>query len=151
MRMTKAGSDRDSHGHPMETEGLLSPETAGAARSSYEDLAPAARTVVRETARAMDVEPFDERVTDDVVATAHDALFASLLEVQVGTAEEFERWRDEHDYDVSVVGSQNVDHVVWHAAPFAGRAVAATFQAEREAAVATLRRQAYGRIYREEL
>jgi hypothetical protein len=32
----------------------------------------------------------------------------------------------------------------WHAAPFAGKAVAATFQHETDAAVNTLRRQAMG-------
>jgi hypothetical protein len=47
-----------------------------------------------------------------------------------------------------VFGSGDVDRVVWHAAPFAGEVVAATFQNERDAAVGTLRRQAFTRGYR---
>ena len=39
----------------------------------------------------------------------------------------------------------------WNVAPAAGRAVAATFQDEPEAAVSTVRRTAFNRIYREEL
>ncbi len=137
----------------METEGFLAPTTVEEARAAYDDLVGAARTTVSETAKAMDFGPeeFDERVTGEVMATAHDALFASLLEVQVGTAGEFEDWRADHDHEVTLAGSENVDDVVWHAAPFADQAVAATFQDERDAAVATLRRQAYGRIYREVL
>ena len=137
----------------METEGFLAPETAERARSAYDELVGAVRTTVHETAKAMDFGPeeFDDRVTGDVVATAHDALFASLLEVQVGTAQEFDDWRDGFDGEVTVAGSEHVDNVVWHVAPFAEQAVAATFQDEREAAVATLRRQAYGRIYRDVL
>jgi hypothetical protein len=133
----------------MEREGFLSPTTAEEARRAYAELAPAASTVVSETVRAMafDAEERDERVTDDVVASAHDALFASVLSVQVGTRETFEDWRDEYDGEVVVAGSETVPHVVWHAPPFAGRAVAATFAEARDAAVGTLRRQAFGRIY----
>jgi len=47
---------------------------------------------------------------------------------------------------VTVAGSDNVDRVVWHA--FDGEAVAATFQQEEQAAISTLRRQAFGRLYR---
>jgi hypothetical protein len=70
-----------------------------------------------------------------------------VLSVQVGTRETFEDWRDEYDDEVVVAGSETVPHVVWHAPPFAGRAVAATFAEARDAAVGTLRRQAFGRIY----
>ncbi|MFB6131167.1 MAG: DUF5809 family protein [Salinigranum sp.] len=138
----------------METQGTFSPETAAEAREAYESVGPAAQTVVREVARAMefDREEYHERVTGEVVETARDALFASLLTVTVGTREEFDAWREDHpEYAVHVAGSDNVDYVVWHAAPFAETAVAATFQNEREAAVGTLRRQAYGRVYREAL
>lgn len=133
----------------MDRVGFLSPSTASEARDAYEDLASAAGTVVREAATAMEFEreEFEERVTGDVVATAHEALFASLLSVAVGTREEFDDWRADADHDVTVAGSDNVPNVVWHAPPFAGRAVAATYADEREAAVATLRRQAFGRIY----
>jgi len=137
----------------MEREGVLSPATVEAARRTYNELIPAASTVVSETTRAMgfDADERDERVTEDVVATAHDALFASLLEVRVGTREEFEEWREDHGGEVVVAGSEGVPHVVWHAPPFAERAVAATFAEERAAAVGTLRRQAFGRLYADEV
>ena len=138
----------------METEGIFAPETIEDAREAYEDVGPAAQTVVRETARAMefDREEYRDRVTGEVVETARDALFASLLVVSVGTKAEFDEWRDDNpDYEVHVAGSDSVDFVVWHAAPFAETAVAATFQNEEGAAVGTLRRQAFGRIYRERL
>ncbi|WP_135365219.1 DUF5809 family protein [Halosimplex halophilum] len=135
----------------MDTEGTLSPATAAAARERYGALGSTAQVVVKETAKAMgmDAEEYRDRVTSDVVETARDALFASLLEVRVGSREEFEEWVADHDgYEVHEVGSENVDRVVWHAAPAAETVVAATFQEEREAAVGTLRRQAFGRIYR---
>ncbi len=137
----------------MDTEGLFAPETAEAARERYEALGPPAQTVVKEVTRAMafDATEYDDRVTGDVVETARDALFASMLEVRVGSREEFEAWRDSVEYDVTEVGNENVDSVVWHVAPFADEAVAATFHEKRRAAVGTLRRQAFGRIYREVL
>jgi len=135
----------------MESEGLFTPETRAAARKRYEGLAPAAQSVVRASAQAMgfDGEEYDERVTGEVVEAAREALFASLLEVQVGTREEYESWCSDHECTVVEMGSENVEEVVWHAAPFAETVVAATFENEREAAVATLRRQAFGRVYSE--
>ncbi|MFC4358342.1 DUF5809 family protein [Halobium salinum] len=138
----------------METEGVFAPETVEEAREQYENVGPAAQVVVRETVRAMafDRKEYKERVTSDVVETARDALFASLLVVHVGDRAEFEAWCEDHpDYDVTEVGNENVERVVWHAAPFAGEVAAATFQEERTAAVGTLRRQAFGRIYRDRL
>lgn len=137
----------------MHTEGTFAPETLEAARERYEALGPTAQVVVREVARAMgfDREEYRDRVTEDVVLTARDALFAGVLEVSVGTREEFETWREGYDGEVNVVGNENVDNAAWHAAPFAGAAVAATFQNEERAAVETLRRQAFGRLYRDEL
>ena len=135
----------------MRTEGVFSPETEADAVEAFDSVGPAAQTVVRETAKAMsfDREEYDERVTGEVVETARDALFASLLSVTVGDREEWESWREDHsDYDIHVNGSEHVDRVVWHASPATGTAVAATFQSEADAAVATLRRQAFGRIYR---
>ncbi|MDS0476787.1 DUF5809 family protein [Natrinema sp. 1APR25-10V2] len=133
----------------MHTVGTLSPSSAEAARERYEEVGPAAQTVVREVAKAMafDREEYDERVTGEVVETARDALFAGLLEVRVGSRDEFEEWRESYDGEVTTVGSENVDRVVWHAGP-EGEAVAATFQNEEDAAIATLRRQAFGRLYR---
>ncbi|WP_306054207.1 DUF5809 family protein [Natronococcus wangiae] len=134
----------------MHTVGTFTFESPEEARETYESVGPAAQTVVREVAKSMefDREEYGERVTGDVVETARDALFASLLEVTVGSREEYEEWRESYDGDVTEVGHERVDRVVWHAGP-TGDAVAATFQQEEDAAVATLRRQAFGRIYRE--
>jgi hypothetical protein len=136
----------------MHTEGVFAPETAAEARERYAATGPAAQTSVREVAKTMDFdsEEYEDRVTSSVVATAHEAIFASMLEVQVGTDEEFEDWCGDHPaYEREVIGNENVDHVVWHAVPFAETVVAATFQEREEAAVGTLRRQAFGSVYRE--
>jgi len=135
----------------METEGQFSPATADAARERYEALGSTAQVVVKEVAKAMrlDAEEYRERVTGEVVETARDVLFAESLSVTVGTREAFEDWRAESDVAVEVIGSDTVDNVVWHAPEFAEEAVAATYQSERDAAVGTLRRQAFGRLYRE--
>lgn len=141
----------------MDTEGTLAPETPEEAREEYGALVPAAKVAVREAAKAMafDRREYAERVTGEVVETVRDALFASLLRVHVGAREEFDAWLDDHPgYEPDVAGSENVERVVWHPVPFAGEggvAVAATFQDEREAALGTLRRRAFGRVYREHL
>ncbi|ARS89982.1 DUF5809 family protein [Natrarchaeobaculum aegyptiacum] len=134
----------------METTGQFTFTSSAEAREAYESIGPAAQTVVREVARAMDFdrEEYDDRVTGEVVETARDALFASLLEVHVGTREEFDDWQADYDGEVTVAGHEAVDNVVWHAGP-GGEAVAATFQQEEQAAIATLRRQAFGRLYRD--
>jgi uncharacterized protein (DUF1684 family) len=135
----------------MRTEGVFSPETEADAAEAFESVGPAAQTVVRETAKAMefDREEYDRRVTGEVVETARDALFASLLAVNVGDRAAYEAWcEDNPEYDVHETGAENVDRVVWHVCPATEAAVAATFQSEEEAALATLRRQAFGRIYR---
>ncbi|WP_224267849.1 DUF5809 family protein [Haloprofundus salinisoli] len=136
----------------MQSDGAFAPESADEARELYESVGPAAQVVVRETATAMefDREEYRERVTGEVVETARDALFASLLVVHDGTNEEFEAWADDYaEYEVETLGSENVDNVVWHVIPFADRVLAATYQNEPEAAAGTLRRQAFGRVYRE--
>ncbi|MEF8851196.1 MAG: DUF5809 family protein [Haloarculaceae archaeon] len=138
----------------MDTEGEFLPATPAAARERYESVGPTAQVVVREVARAMqmDADEYDRRVTSDVVETARDALFASLLEVRVGTREEYEEWLGASEYDaedVEEVGTEHVDNVVWHAAPATGTVAAATFQDRRRAAIGTLRRQAFGRVYRD--
>jgi hypothetical protein len=135
----------------METEGTLSPESIAEATEAFEDAGPTAQQVVREAAKAMefDREEYRERVTGEVVERARNVLFADRLAVTVGTREEFDEWVDAHvDYEVIELGSEDVDRVVWHAAPFAETVVAATYQNEREAAVGTLRRQAFARLYR---
>ncbi|WP_123536579.1 DUF5809 family protein [Halosimplex salinum] len=134
----------------MDTEGTIEPATAAEARERYEALGPTAQVVVKEVAKAMEMDKaeYRERVTSEVVETARDALFASMLAVRVGTRDEFDDWVAERDgYDVHEAGSEHVDNVVWHVAPAAETVVAATFQDEREAAVGTLRRQAFGRVY----
>lgn len=137
----------------MEIEGTFTPETAAEARERYERLGPTAQVVVRAVTNAMafDAEEYDRRVTAEVIETAREALFASTLSVRVGTRGEYEDWLGETDHEVHEVGSEHVDHVVWHAPPFTGQAVAATFQDERRAAIQTLRRQAFGRLYRDRL
>ncbi len=136
----------------MHTVGTFSPESVEEARERYASITSAAETVVREVARAMefDREEFADRVTEDVAETAHDALFASLLAVRVGTREEYETWLEGYDGEVTEVGHDHAANVVWHPGP-AGEAVAATFNDQEDAAVATLRRQAFGRLYREQL
>ncbi|WP_435062133.1 DUF5809 family protein [Halobaculum sp. EA56] len=128
-------------------------------------------------AMEFDREEYADRVTGEVVESVRDALFASLLRVHVGTREEYEAWLDDHpEYEPDLAGSEHVDNVVWHPVRFAaggngtadgdseGRdadggadadpadgtkpVLAATWQAEREAALGTLRRRAFGRAYR---
>lgn len=131
-----------------ESHGWFAPESDAEARELWETMGPTAQVVTREVAKAMgfDREEYRERVTGDVVETARDALFASLLEVHDGSREAFEEWREGFSGEVEVMGSENVDRVVWHA--FDGRAIAATYQNEPEAARGTLRRQAFGELYR---
>jgi hypothetical protein len=134
----------------METHGFLAPDTGDAARERYDALGPSAQTVVKETAKAMafDADEYDERVTGEVVETARDALFASLLEVYTGTREEYDEWLADRDREVIERGSENVSRVAWHDA-VGETVVAATYENEQRAAIETLRRQAYGRVYRD--
>ncbi len=136
----------------MKTTGRFAPESVAAAREQYEAAGPAAQTAVREVASVMEFsrEEYADRVTSAVVETARDAIFASLLEVTVGTREEYDQWRAGYEGEVIEIGHENVENVVWHAGP-TGEAVAATFQQKEEAAIGTLRRQAFGRLYRERL
>ena len=135
----------------METDGVYAPETVAAAEEAYESLGSTAQIVVKETAKAMEFAPeeYDDRVTSEVIETARDALFASLLEVHHGDRATFESWCDDHpDYSVALLGSDDVPSVVWHPVPFAETVVAATYQNEPEAAAATVRRRAFGEQYR---
>ncbi|GAB3691210.1 DUF5809 family protein [Salinarchaeum chitinilyticum] len=130
----------------METTGRLAPADPDDARAAYEELATPASVVTKEVARALEIEDFRERVSPEVVATTRDAMFASNLSVTVGTSAEFEDWRAEYDGEVVESGNENVDNVAWH--EFDGLALAATFHEEQDAAVATVRRQAFNRCYR---
>lgn len=136
----------------VETRGAFAPESWKEAESRFESLGKTAQTTVREVARAMafDREEYDERVTSDVVETARQALFAETLAVRIGDRTSFESWRAEYPNEVRVAGSDNVDRVAWHVPP-TGEAVAATFANEADAAVGTVRRMAFNRLYRDRL
>jgi len=138
----------------MKSTGVYEPETVSAAREAYDSVGPTAQIVVKETAKAMefDSEEYASRVTGDVVETARDALFASLLTTYHGSRETFEEWCVENPaYETELLGSDAVESVVWHPVSFAETVVAASYQAEPEAAAATVRRRAFGRYYRPEL
>jgi len=139
----------------MHTRGTFAPESRADALERYEEVGPVAQVVVRETTKAMefDADEYDDRVTPEVVRTARDATFAELLAVHVGDEAEFDAWLADSEFDAESVvriGSDNVDNLVWHPIPFADTVVAATFQDEPDAAASTLRRNAFGRVYREE-
>lgn len=136
----------------MDVRGFLTPHSESEAKSTYDDLGPPAQTVTKEVAKAMefDRDEYRRRVTGDVVETARDALFASLLEVTVGDRDEFEAWLDSHSsLDVHVEGSEHVERRAWHHVPALDAVAAVTFQNEPDAAVATVRRIAFGRFYRD--
>ncbi len=133
----------------METRGLFTPNTPSETTEYSTLLGPVAQVVVKETAKAMGFskDEYDNRITADVITTARDTLFASLLEVSLGSRSEFKDVQENTDYKVIELGSEHVDNVVWHTAPITNTIIAATYQDKPDAAVATLQRQAYGRIY----
>lgn len=139
----------------MHTRGTFAPQTRADALERYEEVGPVAQVVVREATKAMSfgAEEYDERVTPEVIRTARDATFAELLAVHVGDEAEFDAWLADSEFDaddVVRIGSDNVDNLVWHPIPFADTVIAATFQDEPDAAASTLRRNAFGRVYRDE-
>lgn len=133
----------------METRGIFTPSNPEDVDEYASLLGPAAQVVVKEAAKAMDFskDEYEDRITTEVVTTARDALFASLLDVSLGSRSEFQQTRNDTDYEVIELGSEHVDNVVWHTAPVKNTIIAATYQDKPDAAVATLQRQAYGRIY----
>lgn len=137
----------------METMGYVLPETAAEAREIHATLRPTAGELVREIAVAigLDGEAYRSQVTEDVRRTAQDALFGSLLVVHTADRDTFDGWCDEPPYaayDVHLEGSEHVASVAWHPAPATQTIAATTYQDAAEAAMATLRRIAWGRIYR---
>jgi len=133
--------------------GVYEFETVEAARETYAEAGPVAQIVVKETAKAMafDNAEYDKRVTGEVIETARDALFASLLTTYEGSRADFEAWCDDRPaWTVDLIGGDNVESVVWHPVPFADTVVAASYQNEPGAAAATVRRRAFGRYYREQ-
>lgn len=135
----------------MEERGVFAPQDAEDVREQWAAVGPAAQEVTRELARAMafDRSEYRDRVDAEVIRTARDAIFASLLRVVVGARGEYESVLDRVEYEVIEHGSDHVERVVWHVSPATETIIAATFQSEPDAAIATLRRQAYGRLYRE--
>ena len=136
-----------------ETHGTFSPDSWDAAERRYERLGSTAQVVVRSVTKAMDFdrEEYDRRVTGDVVETARQALFAETLAVRVADRAAFDAWREEYPGEVHVAGSDAVGNVAWHVSTPAGTTVAATFENEPEAAVGTVRRMAFNRLYRDRL
>lgn len=135
----------------METDGVYAPETVAQAETAYQSLGSTAQIVVKETAKAMAFEnsEYENRVSSEVIETARDALFASLLTVTHGSTDQFESWCEDHPaYEVEQLGSDTVDRVVWHPIPFAETVVAATYGTAPAAAAATVRRRAFGEWYR---
>ena len=138
----------------MEREGVYEFETAAAVGEAYESAGRAAQVVVKETTKAMafDGEEYADRVDGEVIETARDALFASLLVTYDGSREEFDEWcAANSEYEIELAGSPNVDRVVWHPVGVTATVIAASYQNEPEAAAATVRRRAFGRCYREQL
>ncbi len=136
----------------MDERGFIAPTTVEEAEAVYDDVAPVAREVIREVTVAIDPggDLYRNEVTPEVLATTRAALFASLLRVSTGPRAAFDAWLDQPPYDefdIEIEGSEHVEHVAWHAAPMANRVLAATYHAERDAAIATLRRMAWGKIY----
>ena len=137
----------------MHERGWFAPETTEAVRERHDALGSTAQVLLKEVAKAMafDESEYERRVTPDAVETAREVMFAGDLLVRVGSRAEYDAWLADREYDVTEHGSPNVSRVAWHAAPFAGEVVAATFENETAAAVETLRRQAFGAVYREVL
>ena len=136
----------------MERQGVYEPETVEEAKAAYDEAGPAAQIVVKEATKAMGFEnsEYDERVTGDVIETARDALFASLLVVYHGPRNAFEAWCEDHQYSVDLAGGDDVEAVAWHPVAIDKTAVAASYQNEPAAAAATVRRRAFGRFYRDQ-
>jgi len=148
--------DPSEDGSRIETRGVFAPETREDAARRYAEAGPAAKVVVRETAKAMafDAAEYDERVTSDVVETARDAIFAEQLVAHVADRATFETWLAESAFsepDVVRLGGEDVDGIAWHPVPFADAVIATTFHEAVDAAVSTLRRNAFGRVYRDAL
>ena len=137
----------------IQREGCYEPETAEALQNAYSETGSAAQAVLKAAAKAMEFEAseYDERVTDAVLETAHEALFASLLVVYRGPRNAFETWCENHQYSVDLAGSDSVESVAWHPVALNETVVAASYQHEPEAAAATVRRRAFGQCYRQQL
>ena len=138
----------------MERRGLLSFDSEADLAEVHQALLPAGETVTKELVDALEYHQgaSEVSVTPELVETAHEAIFASLLEVYTGDSDEFEAWlRDHPDLDVHLEGHEHTERRAWHPVGPAGAVLAVTFQQEVEAAIGMVRRQAVGRYYRERL
>jgi hypothetical protein len=135
----------------METRGHFAPRTETAASAQYDDLALAAKTVTKEIAEAgTDTsDDYQALVEESVIDTAQQTLFASLLEVHIGSVDEYEAWLTDHNsLDGSLAGTDTVARRAWHPVWPRDHVAAVSFQNSPEAAIATVRRQAFGQHYR---
>ncbi|MFB6086537.1 MAG: DUF5809 family protein [Halodesulfurarchaeum sp.] len=135
----------------MEIRGHFTPETEAAVREQYGSLAPVAETVTKEIAEAnADTRTeYRDLIDSETIETAQQALFASLLEVQVGTTEAWESWlAEQEDFDVELAGTEPVSGRAWHPVWPREVVVAVSFEDRTDAAVSAVKRQAFGRHYR---
>ncbi|MBS3760816.1 DUF5809 family protein [Halodesulfurarchaeum sp.] len=135
----------------METQGHFAPRTETAASAQFDDLALVAKTVTKEIAEAgTDTSGgYQALVEESVIETAQQTLFASLLEVHVGSVDEYEAWLTDHDsLEASLAGTETVPWRAWHPVWPRDQVTAVSYQNSPEAAIATVRRQAFGQHYR---
>ncbi|MFW5965497.1 MAG: DUF5809 family protein [Halodesulfurarchaeum sp.] len=135
----------------METHGEWSPETELAVRERYGSLARPAETVTKSIAKtATDTDlAYGSLTAGEVIEAAQQALFAALLEVTVSTTEEFLDWlATAGNPRVELAGPETVDRRAFHHVHPQGVVTAVSFQDKPDAAIATVRRQAFGRHYR---
>lgn len=135
----------------MQLRGMFTPETATAARERYESLALPAETVTKELAEAGtgSADAYREFLTPEVLDTAQQSLFAGLLAVRVGSREEYEEWLADHeDLTPTLAGHESVARRAWHPINPRDAVAAVSFEDSPDAAVATVRRQAFGKHYR---
>lgn len=135
----------------METRGHFAPSTEAEVRETYESLAQAAATVTKEIAEANADSRADYQtlIGSETVETAQQALFASMLEVQVGTTEAYDAWLADHDeLETELAGAEPVSGRAWHLVSARDVVVVASFEERPDAAVSAVQRQAFGRHYR---
>ena len=138
----------------METVGYLAPETPEAVEEAYADCEPIARELTREIvlATGIDSASYHDMMTTEVIEAAQAVYFSSVLRIHTGSREEFSEWIASSPYTEEAVhreGSPNVDQIAWHVSRATDQIVAATYHQQREAALSSLRRIVWGRLYAE--
>ncbi|MFW6384060.1 MAG: DUF5809 family protein [Halodesulfurarchaeum sp.] len=135
----------------MNTRGHLQPGTAAAAQAAYEALELPAETVTKAVAEAGtdSAEAYRSFLDGEVFETAQKSLFAASLVVHVGTVEEYETWLSHNDaMTASMAGHAEVEGRAWHPVLPREAVAAVSFADSPDAAVATVRRGAFGEFYR---